>query len=93
MKQPAKTESVLETFARAVGASAGIAVHTGSDVADEIASAARRIRDKIAQGADRVKNASAGTTGVRGAEPLGKATVAKPRRAAKPRSSRTSVKK
>ena len=61
MKRLKKTESVLEKLARALGASAGIAVHTGSDVAGEIVQAAKRIRERIAKGADSVKKASSGT--------------------------------
>jgi hypothetical protein len=82
MKRSTKTESVLETFARAVGASAGIAVHTGSDVADEIMQAAKRIRQKIAQGADRVKKASVGAQ-------VGGKAARKPAAPARKRASRT----
>ena len=89
MKRSTKTESVLETFARAVGASAGIAVHTGSDVADEIVQAAHRIREKIAQGADRVKKASTGAKHTSAARRFAKAAT---RTSARKRTSKTSAK-
>ena len=87
MKRSTKSESVLEAFARAVGASAGRAVHAGSDVAEEIMQAAKRIRERISQGTDRVKTASTGTkkpAGVRRSSKATAKTAPRRKRTAKP---------
>ena len=78
MRSRAKTESVLEVLARALGASAGIAVQTGSEVANEIAATAKRIRAKLAEGADRVKRV-ADDRPARSRAPRSRAGAAPPR--------------